>query len=83
MRTQLVPCAGCDEGVARERQWERDRAKGRYAYSRQHDARRRDLHSMLTPAAWEAVHEEAARRQCSMSSLVADALYELGLIPEP
>jgi hypothetical protein len=69
--------------LARERQWERERATGTTAYSRQHAERRRDLHLLLTPAAWEAVHAEAERRQCSMSSLVADALYALGIIPEP
>ena len=53
-----------------------------HAYSRHAESRRRDLHVMLTPEAWDAVHEEAERRRCSMSSLIADVLYDAGIIRE-
>ena len=69
--------------LAQERQWARQHANGATAYNRQAETRRRDLHILLTVAAWDAIHAEAARRQCSLSSLVAEVLFDAGLIPEP
>ncbi len=68
----------------RQRHWDASHRQQpeRYTWNPQSDERRRDLHIMLTEAAWEAVHEEAERRRCSMSALVTAALYDAGIIPE-
>ena len=46
------------------------------------DGRRVDVHILLAPAAAEQLREQAALRGQSISSLVAEALAEVGLIDE-
>ena len=68
----------------RQRVWERDHARepGRWTWTTRAEARRRDVHVMLTETAAAELRAEAERRRVSLSSLVAAALYDAGIITE-
>jgi len=60
---------------------DRRREAGQIAYN-DPTGGRHDLHIFVPEAAMAALRLEAARRQCSLSRLVLEALRESGLIPE-
>jgi len=93
----LHPNGVCNAAVCRTREWESlsdDERQARIARTRRPSARERtyaghvaegarvDVHILLSAEAADELREQAAIRQQSISSLVASALAETGLIRE-